>query len=81
MADASVLSIPAEEKDEVYEEQVSLLYGWINQLNNPDKAVILLYLDGIKQREIAEILGITETHVSSKISRIKKKLKKRVKSN
>ena len=81
LTDASVLSIPAEEKDEVYEEQVSLLYGWINQLSAPDKALILLYLDGIKQKEIAEILGITETNVSSKISRIKKKLKKRVKSS
>jgi len=80
LADASILSIPAEQKDEVYEEQVSLLYGWINQLSNPDKALILLYLDGIKQGEIAEILGITETNVSSKISRIKKKWKKRVKS-
>ncbi|MEM8886374.1 MAG: sigma-70 family RNA polymerase sigma factor [Bacteroidota bacterium] len=80
LADESVLSIPTEEKDEVYEEQVSLLYGWINQLSNPDKALILLYLDGIKQKEIAEILGITETNVSSKISRIKKKWKNRVKS-
>ena len=80
LLDASILSIPAEEKDEVYEEQLSLLYGYINQLSDHEKALILLYLDGIKQREIAEILGITETHVSSKISRIKKKLRKFVKS-
>lgn len=77
--DHSLLSIQNEEKDEAYEEQISLLYRFINQLNDNEKALILLYLDGIKQKEIAEILGITETNVSSKISRIKKKLKDRVK--
>ncbi|MEL6252136.1 MAG: sigma-70 family RNA polymerase sigma factor [Bacteroidota bacterium] len=78
--DSSLFSIAAEEKDEAYEEQLALLYIFINQLSANDKALILLYLDGIKQKEIAEILGISETNVSSKISRIKKKLKDRVKS-
>ena len=80
LLDASILSIPEEEKDEVYAEHLSLLYRYINQLGDHDRALILLYLDGIKQSEIADILGITESNVSSKINRIKKKLKHRVKS-
>ena len=36
---------------------------------------MLLYLDSKSYSEIADILGITETNVATKISRIKEKLK------
>ena len=57
------------------DEHIKKLYAFIEQLNYLDKALMLLYLEATKQKEIAEILGITESNVSTKISRIKQQLK------
>jgi len=46
-----------------------------------DKALILLYLEGNRYKEIADILGISESNVATKISRIKNKLKKQFEIN
>ncbi len=51
------------------------LQGFIQELKEFDKALILLYLDGLTQKEISEILGITPSNISTKIGRIKKTLK------
>jgi RNA polymerase sigma-70 factor (ECF subfamily) len=51
------------------------LYAFINGLNDIDKAVLLMYLEGESQSEIAANLDITIANVSTKISRIKQKLK------
>lgn len=59
----------------IHAEQMHLLRQFIDQLNDLNKALMLLYLDQHSYREIAEILGITETNVASKISRIKQQLK------
>ena len=40
-----------------------------------DRALLLLYLEDKSQREIAEVLGITQTNVSTKISRLKQKMR------
>ena len=56
-------------------EHLGLLRKFINQLNPLDKALMLLYLDDTSTTEMANILGITETNVTSKIYRIKKKLR------
>jgi len=45
-----------------------------------DKALILLYLDDVKHKDIAEILGISESNVATKISRIKLTLKDQFKT-
>lgn len=55
--------------------QVELLYDWIAELDEFSKAIILLYLDGYKHDEIAEITGISKTNVGTRISRIKEQLK------
>lgn len=57
-----------------------LLQGFIHELREIDKALILLYLDGLSQKEIAEIVGITATNVGSKLSRIKHKLRQKFQS-
>ena len=57
------------------EEQLRLLQQFIHQMKDLDKALMLLYLDSKSYSEIADILGITETNVATKISRIKEKLK------
>lgn len=72
--DISLIS-PENDDNNIKNERISLLYSFISELNDMDKALILLYLDDNKQKEIAEILGITETNVATKISRIKQSLK------
>ena len=52
------------------------LQFFIDQLNDLDKAIILLYLEEYNYKEIGKIIGITESNVGSKINRIKNKLKK-----
>ena len=47
----------------------------VDNLNDLDKALMLLYLEEKNQKEISEIIGITETNVATKIGRIKIKLK------
>ncbi len=64
-----------EEKDEALEEGLKLLHQFIDQLNALNKALMILYLDDHSYQEMADILGITETNVATKISRIKYQLK------
>lgn len=59
------------------ENNVSLLQQFINDLKEIDKALMLLYLESRSYKEIAEIIGITETNVATKISRIKNTLKQK----
>jgi RNA polymerase sigma-70 factor (ECF subfamily) len=43
-----------------------------------DRALLLLYLDERPQREIAEVLGISETNVATKIGRLKQRLRQQM---
>ena len=51
------------------------LYDCIDELNEINKAIILLYLDGNSHDEISEIIGISKTNVSTRISRIKEQIR------
>lgn len=64
-----------EDSDTCIETNLQLLQGFINELKEIDKAIILLYLDDKSHREIAEITGFTETNVATKINRIKEQLR------
>jgi RNA polymerase sigma factor (sigma-70 family) len=56
-------------------EDVQLLYRFIDGLDPLNKALILLYLDEQSYREIADVLGIAETNVATKINRLKNKMR------
>jgi RNA polymerase sigma factor (sigma-70 family) len=73
--DASIISLSNFEYVPEKDENIAMLYQFINKLNEMDKALILLYLDDNKYKDMAEILGISETNVATKINRIKKILK------
>ncbi|MGB5820965.1 MAG: sigma-70 family RNA polymerase sigma factor [Saonia sp.] len=62
-------------KDTVEEEQIIKLYETIKQLNQLDRAIIMLYLEEKSHEEIAEIIGLSTTNVGTRIGRIKNKLK------
>jgi RNA polymerase sigma-70 factor (ECF subfamily) len=53
---------------------VEQLYKAIHQLPKADAALVLLYLDELSYREIAEVLGISESNVGVKLNRAKKSL-------
>ena len=50
------------------------LYHQIAQLKDVDRSVALLLLDGFSYKEIAAIVGLTESNVGVKINRIKSAL-------
>ncbi len=61
-------------------DDIRLMYKLINQLDELNRILIILYLDGYSQDEIAEILGISSSNVSTKINRVKQKLQHEFKS-
>jgi RNA polymerase sigma-70 factor (ECF subfamily) len=58
------------------DEASGLLDRFIAQLDALNRALLLLYLDERSYREIAEILGISETNVSTKINRLKERVQR-----
>lgn len=77
------LIVFAEDSDEIIEieSNLNLLQKFILELNEIDKSIMLLYLDNKSYKEIAEITGISESNVATKISRIKDKLKSKFSNN
>lgn len=51
------------------------LYAFIGALDALNRALILLYLEDRSYAEIAQVLGISETNVATKLGRIKQKLR------
>jgi RNA polymerase sigma-70 factor (ECF subfamily) len=73
----SIIELVTEEEAGELEDNVRLLYQFINELDELNKALMLMYLDNISHKEMAEVMGISETNVATKIGRIKEKLKKK----
>ena len=64
-----------EDKDEDT-RQVQILYKRIHRLKPFDRAIVLLWLEGMPYEEIAAIVGITVKNVSVRLFRIKEELKR-----
>lgn len=61
------------------EIKLNQLYRCINKLNKENKSIILLELEDLNQKEIAEIMGLSHEAVRVRIHRIKNELIKCVK--
>ncbi|HTV83901.1 MAG TPA: sigma-70 family RNA polymerase sigma factor [Dyella sp.] len=70
----SIGAEPAPEPD----ERLAMLYAFIAQFDALNRALILLYLEDRPYAEIADILGVSETNVATKIGRIKQTLRARM---
>lgn len=70
-----VHDIAREADDGAADERIRTLYRVINQLDELNRALLLLYLEEHTYREIADILGLSETNVATKISRLKQRLR------
>jgi RNA polymerase sigma factor (sigma-70 family) len=67
--------LEAIERTDDQPEEIRLLYQFIGGLDRLNKALVLLYLDGHSHQEIAAVLGISETNVATKMSRLKAKMR------
>ena len=56
-------------------KQVKKLYERINKLGVFDRAIVLLWLEGMPYDEIGQIVGISSKNVSVKLVRIREELK------
>ena len=72
--DGDALETPGAEDTE-REHGVRELRTFIAGLDELNRALILLYLDEHSYRQIADILGISETNVATKINRVKQQLR------
>ena len=61
--------------DPAAEQQLRLLQAFIARQAPLDRALLLLYLEERSQREIGEILGLSETNVSTRIGRLKRRIR------
>jgi len=68
-----------EENKTTYEVQLKSMYACINKLSKENKSIILLELEGLPQKNIAEITGYSHESVRVRIHRIKNELTKCVK--
>ena len=73
----SLLNVTDFENNQQINESIHFLHQFISELKELDKALMLLYLEEKSHKEMAEIIGITETNVATKLSRIKSIIKQR----
>jgi RNA polymerase sigma-70 factor (ECF subfamily) len=70
-----VIDVAANETEQAHQrEKIERLHAAIRRLSKADAALVLLYLDDLSYREIAEILGISEANVGVRLSRARKAL-------
>ncbi len=70
-----VIQIPDAYEEPSDNNNFVLLRRFVRELKEIDRALILLHLEGLSSQEIAGIMATTQTNVTTKVSRIKKKLK------
>ncbi|MFK7781173.1 RNA polymerase sigma factor [Psychroserpens sp.] len=75
----SHLELVIDENSKEKELQLNQLYRCINKLKIENKSIILLELEGLPQKEIADIMGLKHETIRVRIHRIKNELTKCVK--
>ena len=59
-------------------QQVRALHRFIHAQEPLNRALLLLYLEDRSYREMAEVLGISETNVATKIGRLKQRIRNEI---
>lgn len=73
--------IKTNDYDEEKEERLKLLYTCIKKLNDVERALVLLFLEDLPYKDIAETMGISEVNARVKMNRTKEKLKEMMNVN
>ena len=78
-------SLPVNRSDDNYseteEERLKQLYVAVEQLNQVEKAIVMLYMEDRSYDEMEDILGISQGTLRVKMNRIKEKLRELTKNN
>jgi RNA polymerase sigma-70 factor, ECF subfamily len=61
-------------QETAHRDLVERLYAAIRRLPGTEAALVLLHLDGLSYRQMAEVLGVSEGNVGVKLNRVKKAL-------
>ena len=72
---------PPSRHDEPKQEQLRELRELLERQTEADRAILLLCLEGNSYREIAEIIGISESNVGTRLNRLKKSLRESVRES
>lgn len=74
----SILEDESFKAKQLQEKQLELMQNELNTFSVIDKALISLMLESLSMKEIADVIGITESNVKVKIHRIKTQLRKKM---
>lgn len=74
------VDLSAEDKNDI-EPQIQLLYKSIAELPEIDRIIISLELEDVRQAEIAQIVGLSESNIRVRIHRIKEVLTKKMRKD
>jgi RNA polymerase sigma factor (sigma-70 family) len=72
---------PPSRQDAPKEEQLQELRELLETLNEADRAILLLCLEGNSYTEIAAVIGISESNVGTRLNRLKKSLRLSIQSS
>jgi len=76
-----IIELPSVNNKDLENEEFLLLRKFVRELKEIDRALILLCLEGLNSKEIADIIDTTQTNVTTKLSRVKKKLRQKFKEH
>lgn len=76
--DEDLHDVAIADTDHEADQQVRALHRFIEQLDPLNRALLLLYLEEHSAREIGDILGISESNVTTKISRLKQRIRNHI---
>ena len=71
IADAAAVPSPLGSGSDARTE---ILYRAVRSLGDIDRALVMCYLEDLSYREIADLLGLSESNVGARLSRTKAKL-------
>lgn len=79
-------ALPADASDDYSsskeaEERLHQMYAAIEQLNQVEKAIVMLYMEDKSYEEMEDILGINQGNLRVKMNRIKEKLRQLTKKD
>ncbi len=63
-------------EDVAPDEKLEHIYKFIEGLKSIDKAIMILFMEGCKNKEISAVTGMTDSNISTRKERVKNKLKK-----
>lgn len=71
----SVNAPDASSRHDARDHQLSLLRRLIDQHAEPDRVLLFLHLEGAQHKQIGEVLGISESNVGTRLSRLRAALR------